>query len=255
MEYKLFIDGQWVDGGPLMEVKNKYSGEIIGSLPTARREDLDAAIDAAQRAAPLMAEMPAYKRSEILARTASLIKERSEDFAKTIAAEAGKALKFARAEVERACNTFTIAAEEAKRLHGETIPLDAIACRGRLLRFLESPPGRRDCRHQPVQFPAQFGGPQGGAGPGSRKHAGAQTSQHHSADCGQVMPGSSRSRASGRRHQPGDRFRRDGGRVAYHRSRVSTRSPSPAAPKLAGTSCRWQASRRLPWSLVTIPRW
>ena len=127
MEYKLFIDGQWVDGGPLMEVKNKYSGETVGGLPTARRGDLDAAIAAAQRAVPVMAEMPAYKRSEILARTAVLLRERSEDFAKTIAAEAGKALKFARAEVDRACNTFTIAAEEAKRIHGETIPLDAIA--------------------------------------------------------------------------------------------------------------------------------
>ena len=118
MEYKLFIDGQWVEGGSLMEVKNKYTGEIVGSLPTARREDLDAAIAAAQRAAPVMAEMPAYKRSEILARTAARLRERSDDFAKTIAAEAGKALKFARAEVDRACNTFTIAAEEAKRLHG-----------------------------------------------------------------------------------------------------------------------------------------
>jgi acyl-CoA reductase-like NAD-dependent aldehyde dehydrogenase len=71
--------------------------------------------------------MPAYKRSEILARTASLIRERADDFARTIAAEAGKAMKFARAEVDRGINTFTIAAEEAKRLHGETIPLDAIA--------------------------------------------------------------------------------------------------------------------------------
>lgn len=127
MDYKLFIDGQWLDGGPRMEVKNKYNGETVGTIPTARREDLEAAIVAAQRTAPLMAEMPAYKRSEILARTVVLLRERSEDIAKTIAAEAGKALKFARFEVDRACNTFTIAAEETKRLHGETIPLDAIA--------------------------------------------------------------------------------------------------------------------------------
>jgi acyl-CoA reductase-like NAD-dependent aldehyde dehydrogenase len=54
------------------------------------------------------------------------LRERSEEIAKIIAAEAGKALKFARAEVDRAASTFTIAAEEAKRLHGETIPLDAV---------------------------------------------------------------------------------------------------------------------------------
>jgi acyl-CoA reductase-like NAD-dependent aldehyde dehydrogenase len=109
-----------------MEVKNKYDGKGIGSLPTARKEDVDAAIDAAERAEDVMADMPAYKRAEILLKTAALLRERSDDLAKTIAAEAGKALKFARAEVERAISTFTIAAEESKRLHGETIPLDAV---------------------------------------------------------------------------------------------------------------------------------
>jgi acyl-CoA reductase-like NAD-dependent aldehyde dehydrogenase len=126
VDYKLLIDGRWVDGGPLLEVKNKYDGKIVGTLPTARKEDVDAAIDAAERAEDVMAEMPAYKRAEILLKTAALLRERSDDLAKTIAAEAGKALKFARAEVDRAISTFTIAAEEAKRLHGETIPLDAV---------------------------------------------------------------------------------------------------------------------------------
>ena len=73
-----------------------------------------------------MADLPAYKRAEILLKTAALLRERFDDMAKTIAAEAGKALKFARAEVDRAISTFTIASEEAKRLHGETIPLDAV---------------------------------------------------------------------------------------------------------------------------------
>src|SRR3972149_1947666 len=105
MEYKLFIDGQWVDGGPALEGTNKDTGEV--------------------RAAPLMAEMPAHKRAAILARAAQGILERREEFARTIAAEAGKALKYARVEVERGASTFTFAAEEAKRLHGETVPLAA----------------------------------------------------------------------------------------------------------------------------------
>jgi len=126
MEYKLLIDGQWVDAGPVMEVKNKYDGKVVGTLPTARKEDVEAAIDAAERAEDVMADMPAYKRAEILLKTAALLRERFDDLAKTIAAEAGKALKYARAEVDRAISTFTIASEEAKRLHGETIPLDAV---------------------------------------------------------------------------------------------------------------------------------
>jgi acyl-CoA reductase-like NAD-dependent aldehyde dehydrogenase len=126
VEYKLLIDGQWVGSGTLLEVKNKYDDSTVGVLPTSSREDVDHAIDAAERAEAIMADMPSYKRAEILLRTAALLRERYEDLAKTIAAEAGKALKFARAEVERAISTFTIAAEEAKRLHGETIPLDAV---------------------------------------------------------------------------------------------------------------------------------
>lgn len=126
MEYKLLIGGQWVGGGSMLEVRNKYNGEVVGVLPAARKEDLDAAIAAAEQAEDVMADMPAYKRADVLLKAALLLRERADDLAKTIAAEAGKALKFARAEVERAVSTFTIAAEEAKRLHGETLPLDAV---------------------------------------------------------------------------------------------------------------------------------
>jgi acyl-CoA reductase-like NAD-dependent aldehyde dehydrogenase len=126
VEYKLLVDGQWIGSGDPLEVKNKYDGSTVGILLTASREDLDRAIHAAERAEERMAEMPAHKRAEILLKTAALLRERSDDMAKTIAAEAGKALKFARAEVDRAISTFTIAAEEAKRLHGETVPLDAV---------------------------------------------------------------------------------------------------------------------------------
>lgn len=125
-EYGLFIDGQWVRTGTLQEIKNKYTGETIGALPVARREDVDAALGAAERAAGVMADMPAHRRAEILARAAVLIKERREDLARMIASEAGKALKFARAEADRAYWTFQIASEESRRLHGETIPLDAV---------------------------------------------------------------------------------------------------------------------------------
>jgi acyl-CoA reductase-like NAD-dependent aldehyde dehydrogenase len=126
MEHKLFIGGRWVEGGRRIEVTNKYSGDVIGTVPEARREDVDAAIQAATDAAPAMAALPAFRRAEILGRAARLLHERREEIARTIAGEAGKALKYARAEAERGVTTFTIASEEARRLHGETIPLDAV---------------------------------------------------------------------------------------------------------------------------------
>jgi acyl-CoA reductase-like NAD-dependent aldehyde dehydrogenase len=126
IEYKLFINGQWVDGGTPLEVRNKYTQEVFALLPSARQEDVDEAISAADKAAAVMANMAAHKRSAILTRTAGILKDRKEEIAQTIATEAGKALKFARVEVDRAVSTFTIAAEEAKRISGETIPLDAV---------------------------------------------------------------------------------------------------------------------------------
>lgn len=126
MECNLLIGGRWMDGGEPVAVRDKYTGETIAQVATARREDVAAAIEAAQRGATAMAQMPAHRRSDILLRTAQLIRERRETFARTIAQEAGKALKYARIEVDRAVQTFTFGAEEAKRIHGETVPLDAI---------------------------------------------------------------------------------------------------------------------------------
>jgi len=124
-ERKLFIGGRWTGGGEPIPVRNKYSGEVIGTIPTASRDDVDAAVTAAAGAAQTMADLPAHRRAAILQAAANLIQSRREEFARTIAAEAGKALKFARVEVDRGISTFTFAAEEAKRLHGETVPLDA----------------------------------------------------------------------------------------------------------------------------------
>ncbi len=126
-ERKLFIGGRWTGAGEPIPVRNKYTGEVIATIPAASRDDVDAAITSAAGAARVMAEMPSHRRSAILAGAAQIIKDRREEFAETIAAEAGKALKFARIEVDRGINTFTFAAEEAKRIHGETVPLDAAA--------------------------------------------------------------------------------------------------------------------------------
>ncbi len=121
----LFIAGEWLAGGTPLEVRNKYDGTPFATVATARAEDVDAAIAAAARAAPEMGRMPAWKRAEILLRASAGIAARREEIARIIATEAGKALKFARIEVDRAVQTFIVAAEEAKRIHGETIPLDA----------------------------------------------------------------------------------------------------------------------------------
>src|SRR3990170_8274692 len=153
VEHKLFIDGRWTGGGEPIPVRNKYSGEVIATIPSATRGDVDAAIAAAVRASRVMAEMPAHRRAAILAAAATLIQERREEFARTIAAEAGKALKYARIEVDRGISTFTFASEEAKRLHGETVPLDAAAAGEGYFRFYVRRPVGVIVAISPFNFP------------------------------------------------------------------------------------------------------
>lgn len=126
MESGLLIGGKWVAGGEPLEVRNKYSGDVVRTLACARKEDVSAAVAAAAKAAPVMAEWPAHRRADLLNRTARVMVQRKEELARTIVTEVGKALRIARAEVDRASAVFELAAEEAKRIHGETVPLDAL---------------------------------------------------------------------------------------------------------------------------------
>ncbi|MGH3021390.1 MAG: aldehyde dehydrogenase family protein [Gaiellaceae bacterium] len=122
-ERKLLLDGEWIETGEWHEVRSPYSGEVVGRIARAGAAETRRAVDAAERA---MAEpLPAHRRAEILDRTADLVAERGEEIAATICAEAGKPMKAARVEAERASSTFRSAAVEARKLAGEMIPMDA----------------------------------------------------------------------------------------------------------------------------------
>jgi acyl-CoA reductase-like NAD-dependent aldehyde dehydrogenase len=120
-----------------------------GGAAEARR-----ALDAA--AAALAAPLPAYARADILDRVAHLLEKRSEELAATISAEAGKPLKTARVEAQRAASTYTFAAVEARKLTGETVPMDASqAGEGKLAFTLRLPIGIVGAI-SPFNFPANL---------------------------------------------------------------------------------------------------
>lgn len=110
-----------------ISVIDKYSGEEIGTVPNASKADVAQAIETAARAFPAYADLPAHRRGKILSRASDLLAKHQEDIATIICREAGKAWKFSMLEVARAIETFQFAAEEAKRIHGETVPMDASA--------------------------------------------------------------------------------------------------------------------------------
>jgi acyl-CoA reductase-like NAD-dependent aldehyde dehydrogenase len=125
--YQLYINGQWVDAadGGVAEIRNPYNGELLGTVPEATEQDVRAAVGAASAAKPVMAELTALQRGTILRKTSVAIRDCERELAHCLASESGKAWKFALGEVRRAAETFGFAADEARRLHGETIPMDA----------------------------------------------------------------------------------------------------------------------------------
>jgi acyl-CoA reductase-like NAD-dependent aldehyde dehydrogenase len=124
-ERKLLLDGEWIETGEWQDVDSPYSGETVARVARAGAEHARKALDAAERA--MSSPLPAHERAAILDRVAALLKERHDEVAETISAEAGKPMKAARVEAERAVSTYTMAALEARRLAGEVVPMDASA--------------------------------------------------------------------------------------------------------------------------------
>jgi acyl-CoA reductase-like NAD-dependent aldehyde dehydrogenase len=122
-ERKLLLDGEWIETGGWQDVDSPYSGETVARVARAGAEHARRALDAAERA--MSSPLPAHERAAILDRVAALLKERHDEVAETISAEAGKPMKAARVEAERAVSTYTMAAVEARRLAGEVVPMDA----------------------------------------------------------------------------------------------------------------------------------
>jgi acyl-CoA reductase-like NAD-dependent aldehyde dehydrogenase len=119
-----YLAGKWVEEGTPVEIRAPYDGAPLAEVLEGTREHAERAIEAAVRAFGSTRRLPAFERQRVLRSIAQQIASRREEFAHTIAQEAGKPLKAARTEVERAIFTFTVAAEETTRIPGEYLSLD-----------------------------------------------------------------------------------------------------------------------------------
>ncbi|MBS1891625.1 MAG: aldehyde dehydrogenase family protein, partial [Actinobacteria bacterium] len=125
-DHKILVAGEWSEGTGWQEVFSPYDGTVVGRVATADEATAIRAIEAAHRAFET-ADFPQHERAAALDRAAALVRERVEDLAQTIAAEAGKPLKTARVEASRCVDTLTFSAVEARKLTGGTVPMDASA--------------------------------------------------------------------------------------------------------------------------------
>jgi len=122
---KMILGGEWVDRDEKIDVLDPQDDSLIDKVPSATSEDVRIAFDIAEMGAVKMKKLSSYDRYKILLETALKLEARLEEFSILIAREGVKTIREARKEVRRAVSTLTFAAEEAKRITGEVIPIDA----------------------------------------------------------------------------------------------------------------------------------
>jgi acyl-CoA reductase-like NAD-dependent aldehyde dehydrogenase len=123
-EFGSFVGGKWIESSEAVDVRSPYDDALVAVVHRAGPEEIETAIDGAVKAFQVMRRLPVWKRADALEKISSGIGARREDFAQTLALEAGKPIRTARDEVDRAIFTYKVAAEESKRIYGEIVPLD-----------------------------------------------------------------------------------------------------------------------------------
>jgi acyl-CoA reductase-like NAD-dependent aldehyde dehydrogenase len=123
--HPIYLAGRWVESPDVLEVADPARpGKLAGATYNATPEQYEEAVRAAEAAFELTRKLPAYERGQILRDISAGIKSRREELARLIALEAGKPIRDALVEVDRASVVFRLGAEEAERIGGELIPLD-----------------------------------------------------------------------------------------------------------------------------------
>jgi glyceraldehyde-3-phosphate dehydrogenase (NADP+) len=123
-EFGVLIGGSTQHTGETFEVRSPFDRSLLALVHHARGAEIERAIAGAASAFETTRTLPSWKRSAVLSAAAEALTERREEFARTIALEAGKPIRTARLEVDRAAFVLRIGAEEARRIHGEILSLD-----------------------------------------------------------------------------------------------------------------------------------
>ena len=121
----MLIGGKHISSEDLVDVVNPYNDDVIDTVPIAHRQSADLAIVEANNAKSSLQEMSAFKVSNKLFNVCDKLRENREDFAELLTLEVGKPINESLVELDRSIETLKLAAEEAKRIYGESVPLDA----------------------------------------------------------------------------------------------------------------------------------
>jgi glyceraldehyde-3-phosphate dehydrogenase (NADP+) len=123
-EYKIYLAGDFVATDNALEVHNPYYEKAFAKTYLAGKEELEKAIVSAEKVTKTMRDLPSFERYEILMQIAQGLKDNLNEIAQILSDESGKPMRYAKGEIQRSIQTFTVAAEEAKRLPSEVMSLD-----------------------------------------------------------------------------------------------------------------------------------
>lgn len=124
-DFPMLIGGENVRTSVQRTVSLPYDGTPVGEVYDADASVVDRAIGAAQAGAVAMARLTQYERAELLERMRHLLQRDAEEFARVICCESGKPIREARAEAARSQQTLIAAADAARHLGGEVVPMEA----------------------------------------------------------------------------------------------------------------------------------
>jgi acyl-CoA reductase-like NAD-dependent aldehyde dehydrogenase len=133
---QMLIGAEWRSAATQTEIRDPYRGDLVAVSPESTGADVQDAVAAALAKKAAAAATPAYKRAALLHKVAALMRTHTEELAEIMARETGKAIKDGRAEVQRSIDTVVLSAEEAVRIEGEQVPLDASAMGAGKIAFL-----------------------------------------------------------------------------------------------------------------------
>ena len=157
---KMLIENKWVESSDktTMSIRNPGTGEEIDKVPKATFEDMERVVAAAQKGKEGMRKLTAYQRYEILTKIAEKIDERVAELGKLLAQENGKPITQTRAEVAVTANIFRGFAEEAKRIFGRVMPVDAVRGNERHFAFTIRQPLGVVAAIVPFNYPVELWG-------------------------------------------------------------------------------------------------
>lgn len=136
------IGRHWRYAARTAEIRDPYRGDLVGLMPVSSARDCDDALSAAHAAREAMASMPGYERCAMLRRAADILGARATDIGQIMSRETGKAINDCVGEVERSADLLRLSGEEAIRIQGEHIPMEASSVgAGKLAILLRFPVG------------------------------------------------------------------------------------------------------------------